>query len=840
MDSIAIALYSGTLGELRGRTKSTQVHGTWDDLIALLSHFEEARCEYPCRKGKNCHEKLGDAWSPVVIDGDRANENVKAITVAVLDLDHVTDDQLAEVAQKLDGYRYIAHSTHSHHPPEDNCLRIVIPLTREVRAIEWRKVLAATVEVLGIPADPTCKDLSRFYFLPRAPKNAPRLFELAEGKALNVDDLLRHANQAKPLPPRTEKDGPPLVVDGDKADLSALLKVIRTAARSKMSTRPKDEQAHTRDREHYRILEAIADGEPFAEPGNRDNTFNTAMSLIANAVNPLTPFEVLEPILRRCIVPIAEPEGVDHWLKEARDMYARALERRAEFETDLKLRTERTKAGFEALLRKRAHERETDAEESPEPGHERGKPAMLSPPSPGIGEDPGSNWTDLLQPGPQGGWRSSGYNAYVILTYDEAIKGSLRWNEVTKAIEVHGGIMKGTPPSVLDTAIADWLQVQWGITLSTHDVGNRILRVAMDNAYDPVRDYLRGLEWDGVERIDTWLIDYAHALTVNEEGTDISDLIKKFGARFLVAAVARGLNPGEKVDTVLILEGAQGLKKSSLFRVLGGAWFADDKITLGDKDSKLLAARTWIAELAELTSLRRGDVEQQKQFISQVMDTFRPPYGRTMEQFPRRCVFTGTVNPNELSAYLSDTTGNRRWWCVRCDDTDAFVDADLEGLTEIRDQLWAEAVARYLKFVVDVRVTRTVKASDHPYRWWFERHENVELEEKVTAFRVAADDSAIEDTIRTWWARLAKKPAEFALVEVATNALMISLDRLKRGDEVRIGAILKKIGFDRFRKRENNSLRWVYRPTKELENMTTTKTGTVSTLHALASAPGKP
>jgi hypothetical protein len=197
--------------------------------------------------------------------------------------------------------------------------------------------------------------------------------------------------------------------------------------------------------------------------------------------------------------------------------------------------------------------------------------------------------------------------------------------------------------------------------------------------FNPVVDYLQGVEWDGQSRLSTWLIDYA--------GAEDTPLNRAIGRKFLIGMSRRALVPGSKFDTALILEGVQGSGKSSLAAVLAGSEdnFLDHDIThLPAKEQMEQLRGRWIVELPELSGMRRADVNAVKAFMSRRVDRGRPAYGRAVVDQPRTCVFIGTVNEGQ---YLRDETGNRRFWTV------AVGKIDVRGVANDRDQLLAEAVA---------------------------------------------------------------------------------------------------------------------------------------------------
>jgi len=152
--------------------------------------------------------------------------------------------------------------------------------------------------------------------------------------------------------------------------------------------------------------------------------------------------------------------------------------------------------------------------------------------------------------------------------------------------------------------------------------------------------------WDGTNRLDTWLTTYL--------GAEDSNYVRAVGARWLISAIARIYRPGAKAYCCLILEGAQGSKKSTALKTLAGPYFADELADLGTKDSVLQTQGVWIIELSELDSLSRAEVGRIKAFMSRTTDRFRPPYCKRLIESPRQCVFAGSV---KHSSYLRDDSG---------------------------------------------------------------------------------------------------------------------------------------------------------------------------------------
>ncbi len=386
-------------------------------------------------------------------------------------------------------------------------------------------------------------------------------------------------------------------------------------------------------------------------------------------------------------------------------------------------------------------------------------------------------WKDKLQRAESGALHPHMHNVQLILGNDERWQGVIAFNEFSSKI-----LKRRTPPyggrpgewsDLDDVRVVSWLAEQYNLRVRSTAVVEAVAVVAADNSWHPVREYLDGLVWDRQGRLDFWL---QSAL-----GAAPSSYVTKVSARWMISAVARVMDPGCKADSVLILEGGQGEGKSTALSVLGGAWFMDSPINLGDKDAYQAIRGKWIIELGELDSFNKAESTKAKQFFSAYIDTYRESYGRRTVDVPRQCVFAGTTNQDE---YLKDTTGNRRYWPVFC----SFV--DIPHLREIRDQLWAEAVARY-------------KAGE---RWWVEKHEAPEFAEQQDA-RYMVD--VWEHPIRDWL----EQPERKDLVtgdQVFADALKLDLGHWGKPEQMRVGQIMHRLGWRR--KRCSTATRSGHRP----------------------------
>jgi predicted P-loop ATPase len=314
--------------------------------------------------------------------------------------------------------------------------------------------------------------------------------------------------------------------------------------------------------------------------------------------------------------------------------------------------------------------------------------------------------------------------------------------------------------------------------------GQAVETVARDATFHPVREYLGGLAWDGTPRLDHWIDTYL--------GAKATPYTCAIGPRWMISAVARVCRPGSQADCALILEGPQGIKKSTALATLAGDWFTDGLSELGSKDAAMETRGVWIVELAELDSLSRAETSTVKAFISRRHDRFRPPYGKRIVDLPRQCVFAGTVNPE--GGYLKDATGARRFWPVSCGNI------DIEGLQRNRDQLWAEAHVRFRQ--------------GEP--WWLEDKQLQQHASEEQADRYQAD--AWEERISRWLKEGAHSGNPFSkarqqattdvsIGQVLKDALEIDPARWTQADQNRVARCLTSMGFEQYRPRNSDGTR---------------------------------
>lgn len=317
----------------------------------------------------------------------------------------------------------------------------------------------------------------------------------------------------------------------------------------------------------------------------------------------------------------------------------------------------------------------------------------------------------------KGGWRRDLWALGELLLRDKRLFGVCFWDEFSGfavlAAPMRDALDDKTAPGTVGRltddhyrAVQAWFGRHYGIALKREQVLEVVTRWAQAVRRNPATERLNDLAaiWDGVERADNWLIDYCGAVVTAEDGRDVADYVRAAGSRALLSVVARAYQPGCKADAMLILEGRQGTRKSSAVRALAEAIGPDyfrEGFHLGEgsgKDARIALRGRLIIEWGELSGMGKKDRNELKTFLTQQVDSYRSVYGLTETDWPRTAIFFGSTNE---SHYLSDPSGNRRFWPVK------IRRVDLERLRADAAQIWAEVVVKY-------------RAGS---RWWFDSHD---------------------------------------------------------------------------------------------------------------------
>lgn len=706
-------------------TDGARVSLTWSELCTALA----APVVLP-RKGD------APGWSPATFADDERGAPVEAVSCLVFDCDADLPALPADVA-------WFAHTTHSH-TPEAPRWRVVVLTDRPHTPSEHDAVWTNGARLLGLPVDVATRDASRFYWGPSAPTREGFAVRQSPGRSLVVDDLARSVavDGGSALLQALESAGASASSTGGGA--SKTPEFLDVSARKVLELPASTQPAQARDlppidldalRARIRrmgnvktreALQTLIDFKPLPQKGSRNAWMHSTFSA-AGAVGFADEERDYLCNLWATRVELHDGETVEDWLRQARSSYDRAAAQREH------------------------------------------RDSMTSTFGKVLGVAAPEDWRHRLITTTKNEVTrvdANGHNLTLIFLNDEAFK-SLRWNTLTCDVELLEGPLASTPKGTLDVAVTDWLfsTPEYRIRMSREEVVARFISAARLRPFDPVKKYLEGLKWDGTPRVNFLMRDYCGV----EYGR--SEHVQRISRRFMVGAVARAFRPGCQMDTVLLLQGAQGLGKTSFVRALGGPFMAELHMDVSNKDTLQAIAGRWFVELSELAAARKTDVESMRAFITRRVDVMRLPYGRITEEFPRRCVFVGTTNDDEP---LTDTHGNRRYWPITVGRI------DVHALERDRDQLFAEAVQAF-------------KAGE---RWWLDEEEQ-DVADKEAGLYVAVD--AWVDLIRDWILRIPmeQRPKQLSLHAVASKALLLDPNQLTRGAMVRLGFALKRLDFVR-------------------------------------------
>lgn len=396
-------------------------------------------------------------------------------------------------------------------------------------------------------------------------------------------------------------------------------------------------------------------------------------------------------------------------------------------------------------------------------------------------ESPAVDWKAGLLRSEHGALKPLLANAITVLSNAPPFAGIIKLDQFATRI-----MLVGAPPwdcadapwaprpwsSSDDIRAAEWLQRQ-GIAVNSNVAAQAVTAVAEQQKFHPVIAYLDRCRWDGKARLATWMTKYL--------GAKDNLYHNQVGRCSLIAAVARIRRPGSKVDTMPILEGAQGLGKSTLLRVLFEPWYSDEIADFGSKDAAMQLSGAWLIEISELDAMSRADAGRIKAFISRTTDRYRPPYGSRVIEQPRSCVFWGTTNSD---GYLRDDTGGRRFWPVRVGQV------DIGGLSADRDQLWAEAQHAY-------------SAGE---KWWFQTQD-------VQA--AAADEQRARYEGDPWENMIGKHVAARSFItipEILSEVLNLPAGQWGLREQIRVSRCLRSLGFEKCQRRKGKDRIRGFRP----------------------------
>lgn len=670
----------------------------WADFVKKLSltHYTaETHAEYMVAKKQRQDEikNIGGFVGGYLVGGRRKAISVMQRQLISLDLDFATPDFWQDFILAY-GCAAVVYSTHKH-SNEAPRFRLIILLDRPVRPDEYQAITRRIAGILGIELfDPTTFQPERLMYWPSTSKGSEYFFEYQDGGPLSADDILAAYYDWKdssswPVSVKVEsvvlrniaKQGDPLEKTG----------IIGAFCRT------------------YSIPEAIDTFLPdIYEACDTENRYtykhgSTAAGLVVYDDKFSYSHHGTDPTSGKLCNAFDLVRVHKFGLQDEDKDYPKVTELPSfkamqEFCTSdkkvvIQIGAERTESAFAAFA--------GEIEETSE-------------------EDENKDWLADLKIDKHGNYLSTIANICTVIENDARLKNTLFFDEL----------------AVRETAIRNmpWRKVFDDTKFITDkDVSNlkhffeecykmpyNKVEIALDVIFEkykfhPVRDYLKGLSWDGIKRIDTLFIDYL--------GSENTDYIRAVTRKGLVAAVARIIKPGIKYDYVPTLVGKQGIGKSRLLRKLARHWFSDNFNfnMLHSKVGKESIQGFWIIEIAELAGAKKADVEMVKSFVASQEDTFRQAYGKRSGTYKRQCVFFGTTNDMN---FLKDANGNRRFWPI---DTD--IQRATKSISELNDntvnQVWAEA-AHYYKLNEPLYLSEKLEAEALMLQ-----EEHAEIDERV-------------------------------------------------------------------------------------------------------------
>lgn len=642
--------------------KNTKI--TWSTLVQKLSEPVITAETYKqfMHATKDEQSKIKDVGGFVggfLTNGRRDKSNVLYRQLIALDIDFSHENIWWDFTMLFDCAAVI-HSTHKS-CAEKPRHRLIIPLDREVSQEEYQAIARKVAGDLNIDLfDQSTFDVNRLMFWPSISSDAKYYFEYQDGPFLEADYVLGLYNDWH--------DTSEWPTASDSSD------VIRQAIKKQEDPENKKGIVGLFCRT-YTIHEAIATflSDIYEPAGEGRYTYingSTAAGLIVYDDKFAYSHHGTDPAGGR--------------LCNAFDLVR--IHKYGHLDTG-KEKNEQDKKSFKAMEEFATKDSQTKkhiAEEKlAEAKFEFAEEVELSK------EEQDNSWTSELTVNTKGEYENSANNLNIIFQFDPFLKNAFKLNTfdnkryVTKTLPWRK-IDDVEPLRDVDySGVRNYIECIYGI-VSSQKVDDALALEIEKKKFHPIVEYIKSLQWDGIPRVNTLLIDYFGA----EDNAYTRAAIRKM----LCAAVTRVFHPGTKFDTALILVGPQATYKSTFVKKLGKNWFSDTFTTVQGKESFEQIQGAWLVEIAELSGLKKAEVETIKHYISKCEDSFRPAYGRTIETYKRQCVFFGTTNSKD---FLRDPTGNRRFLPIDVRPEYATKNVAQELTEEEVDQIWAEAYEMY-------------------------------------------------------------------------------------------------------------------------------------------------
>jgi putative DNA primase/helicase len=654
--SIVIAV-----GRSRKETNWKNRETRWSDMVKRFSQTKrtpETFAEYmtlPKEKQDEIKD-VGGFVGGAVKDGKRKAGNVAFRQLLSLDADFVASDIWLDYTLQFTAAA-ILHSTHKHEPKKPR-FRLLLPLSRPVNAEEYQAVSRYVADKVGIDHfDKTTFEFERLMYFPSTSIDAEYVFEVQDGAFLDVDSVLAaYDDWRNPLTwayskqeknerqKQADKLGDPLEKDG----------IVGAFCRT------------------YSIHEAI---ESFLSdvyvPSDMPNRYTytegtTAGGLVVYDDKFAYSHHATDPISGRTVNAFDLVRLHKFGAQDEDAEAGTAVTRLPSFKQMIDFARE--DQNIVKTIAKETFSEAADRWKEVSEAEETGEGIKFDVDRAGKRMPTFNNFYQILNRDPLFQNRIA-YNAF---SHRKTLVGNLPW----RTIEDGGASWTDRD----DAELRGHMETVYQIA-APNKLHDALEATAGRKAFHPVREYLNGLEWDGIERVERLLIEY--------QGADDNDYIKAVTRKMMSAAVARVMKPGIKFDHMVVLVGEQGTGKSTLFQRLAGDWFSDSLTSVQGKDAFEQIQGVWIVEMGELSATKKADVEAIKHFLSKNEDSFRVAYGRQTSSFPRQCIFVGTTNDRE---FLRDKTGNRRFWVVPTNKDQITKNLFRDLNRHEVGQLWAEAV----------------------------------------------------------------------------------------------------------------------------------------------------
>ena len=627
---------------------------SWQDFCAKVSVTQrttETVEEYrKLKKGmQDSIKDVGGFVGGALREGRRKNGTVLCRSMLTLDMDYGKPGIWDEIIM-LHDFRCCVYSTHKHTPDAPR-LRMIIPLSREISEDEYPAVARMVAKEIGIDLfDDTTYEACRLMYWPSTSVNGEFFFREKDGAELDPDKYLgKYADwrDAATWPVSSRQSEAVRRSLSEQADPLTKPGVVGAFCRAYTIEEAVD--TFLSDVYEPSVMNGRYDYIP-ADSSAGVVTYDGKFAYSHHATDPvcgklLNAFDLVRLHRFRDLddkVPLDTPIGKMPSFKAM---------------SDFAIADERVKAVY-AEERRAAAEAEFDDED----------------------------WQTRLELDKSGNVKDSMSNICTILRFDKNLQGIV-YNQFKGMLDVIADLpWKQVKPGFGDTDLACaklYFERNYGIWSPTKFKDALLAVTSAERLYHPVKEYLSSLSWDGTPRLDTLLIDYL--------GAEDTPYVRAVTRKTMVAAIARIYRPGIKFDSILVLNGAQGMGKSTLFALLGKQWFSDS-LSISDMKDKTAPEKLqgyWLLELSELNGIKKVDVEVVKSFITRTDDKYRQAYGVSVESHPRSCVIVGTTNSD--GGFLRDVTGNRRFWPVRVSGHGKYHPWEL---TEV-DQVWAEAIEYY-------------------------------------------------------------------------------------------------------------------------------------------------